>query len=124
MVNTIIDLIYEVKQVFEKIIDNTLDDWTEKYNENIISDDIESWYHQDDENLVAEIKLSILSDDTHEYEDFNICVILDSASHVEVDITKYSYLTVMDFPLDVDDMFDEEWFRQKLEYRFARAFTL
>ena len=120
MVNTIIDLIYEVKQRFEKIIDNTLDDWTEKYNEDIISDDIESWYHQDDNELVAELMMSIHNDNIHEYEDFDICIALDDAGHVEVDITKNKSQTARDFPLDNNNMFNKEWFRQKLEYRLNR----
>lgn len=119
MVNTIIDLIYEVKQKFEKIIDNTLDDWTGQYNENIISDDIESWYHQNDNQLVAELMISIHNDEIHEYEDFDICITLDDAGHVEVDVTKNKSWTIMDFPLD-NSAFNTEWFRQKLEYRLNR----
>ena len=120
MVNTIIDLIYEVKQRFEKIIDNTLDDWTEKYNEDIISDDIESWYEQGDEMLVAELIMSVHNDNIHEYEDFDIYIALDNAGHVEVDITKNNIQVTRDFPLDDNNMFNKEWFRQKLEYRLNR----
>ena len=114
MVNTIIDLIYEVRQKFEKIIGNTLDDWTEQYNENIMLEPIESWYHQDNNELVAELTMSVHNDDMHEYEDFDIYIALDDAGHVEVDITKNKSQTARNLPLD------EEWLRQKLEYRLNR----